>query len=69
MSKVKDICKEALEDVDEEKLQIQVDKIDKESFKKLSELVDENLVKTKPAQKRQKTDWFFCLPIKKFVGI
>ena len=48
VSKVKDICKEALEDVDEEKLQIQVDKIDKESFKKLSDLVDENLVKTKP---------------------
>ena len=33
VQKVKDICKDALEDVDAEKLQIQVDRIDKNSFK------------------------------------
>ena len=39
------MCEDALEDVDEEKLHIQVDKIDKKSFLKLEELVEENLVK------------------------
>ena len=32
VKKVKDLCSEALEDVDSEKLHIQVDKIDKKSF-------------------------------------
>ena len=61
VTKVKEICKDALEDVDAEKLHIQVDKIDSESFKKLVELVDENLIKAgnssnKNGSKRQKTD-------------
>ena len=43
---VKNRCKDALEDVDSEKLHIQVDKIDKDSFDALSKLVDENLVKS-----------------------
>ena len=49
---VKNRCKDALEDVDSEKLHIQVDKIDKESFEALSKLVDENLVK--PTSKNNK---------------
>ena len=44
--KVKELCSEALEDVDAEKLHIQVDKIDKRSFTALQTLVDENLVKS-----------------------
>ena len=35
VKKVKDICPQALEDVDENKLHIKVDEIDKESFEKL----------------------------------
>ena len=54
---VKNRCKDALEDVDSEKLHIQVDKIDKESFEALSKLVDENLVKpTSKNNKRQRTE-------------
>ena len=45
--KVKELCSDALEDVDAEKLHIQVDKIDKRSFGQLQTLVDENLVKGK----------------------
>lgn len=45
--KVKEICPDALEDVDSEKLHIQVDKIDKTGFTKLSKLVDDNLIKSK----------------------
>ena len=52
VKKIKEKCKEALEDVDAEKLHIQVDKIDKESFEVLSKLVDDNLVKSKNANKR-----------------
>ena len=44
--KVKEICNDALEDVDAERLYIQVDKIDKKSFTTLQTLVDENLVKS-----------------------
>lgn len=44
--KVKELCSDALEDVDAEKLHIQVDKIDKRSFTALQTLVDENLVKS-----------------------
>ena len=44
--KVKEVCSDALEDVDAEKLHIQVDKIDKRSFTALQTLVDENLVKS-----------------------
>ena len=44
--KIKEACADALEDVDAEKLHIQVDKIDKKSFAQLSTLVDENLVKS-----------------------
>lgn len=45
--KIKEICSDALEDVDAEKLHIQVDKIDKRSFGQLTTLVDDNLVKSK----------------------
>ena len=43
VKKVKEICPNALEDVDEQKLHIKVDDIDKDSFDKLDALVDENL--------------------------
>ena len=56
VKKVKELCKEALEDVDAEKLHIQGDKIGKDHFGQLSKLVDENLVKTKSGTKRQKTE-------------
>ena len=46
VKKVKELCADALEDVDAEKLHIQVDKIDKKSFDNLTKLVDENLVKS-----------------------
>lgn len=39
--KVRELCREALEDVDEEKLHIQVDRINRGTFTKLSALVDE----------------------------
>ena len=44
--RIKEICPDALEDVDAEKLHIQVDKIDKRSFTQLTSLVDDNLVKS-----------------------
>mmetsp|Transcript_17466 Transcript_17466/g.29392 ORF Transcript_17466/g.29392 Transcript_17466/m.29392 type:complete len:262 (-) Transcript_17466:44-829(-) len=44
---VKSLCPDALEDVDDEKLHIQVDKLDKKSFLKLEQLVEENLQKKK----------------------
>lgn len=53
---VRSKCRDALEDVDSEKLHIQVDKIDKESFEVLSKLVDDNLVKSGKSNKRQKTE-------------
>ena len=64
VTRVKELCKDALEDVDAEKLHIQVDKIDSESFRKLVDLVDENLVKgaqsqsknKDPSSKRQRTE-------------
>jgi len=43
VKQVKALCPDALEDVDDEKLHIQVDKLDKKSFKALEELVEENL--------------------------
>lgn len=45
VKQVKNICPDALEDVDDEKLHIQVDKLDKKSFNTLEALVEENLVK------------------------
>lgn len=45
--KVKECCPDALEDIDAEKLHIQVDKIEKKSFEVLLKLVDDNLVKSK----------------------
>lgn len=48
VKKVKELCSDALEDVDDEKLHIQVDKLDKKSFKLLEELVEENLIKKVP---------------------
>ena len=46
VKKVKEVCPTALEDVDDQKLHIKVDDIDKESFEKLDKLVDENLHKS-----------------------
>jgi hypothetical protein len=43
VKKCKELCPDALEDVDAEKLHIKVDFIDKESFDKLDQLVEENL--------------------------
>lgn len=43
VKKCKDLCPQAIEDVDSEKLHIKVDMIDKVSFDSLSTLVDENL--------------------------
>jgi hypothetical protein len=51
VKQVKIVCPEALEDVDDEKLHIQVDKLDKKAFAQLEALVEENLVK-----KSQKAD-------------
>ena len=51
VKKVKDICPNALEDVDDQKLHIKVDDIDKESFDKLDALVDENLKTSKDIAK------------------
>jgi hypothetical protein len=51
-----------LEDVDDEKLHIQVDKLDKKSFQQLEKLVEENLVKKKkkedeePSRKKMKVE-------------
>lgn len=50
VKKVKDICPQALEDVDEQKLHIKVDEIDKEAFEKLEVLVDDNLKTGKPTE-------------------
>ncbi len=58
VKKVKDLCPKALEDVDEQKLHIKVDDIDKESFEKLDALVDENLSKattSNAAETRKRT--------------
>lgn len=41
VTRVKELCKDALEDVDADKLHIQVDKIDNDSFYRLAELVDD----------------------------
>lgn len=41
--KVKELCKDALEDVDNEKLHIKVDALSKENFAKLESLVDYHL--------------------------
>ncbi|CDW88525.1 bromodomain containing protein [Stylonychia lemnae] len=46
VKKVKELCPKALEDVDDQKLHIKVDEIDKDSFEKLDQLVDENLGKS-----------------------
>lgn len=59
VKQVKSVCPDALEDVDDEKLHIQVDKLDKKAFAQLEALVEENLVKKsqkseEPAKKRQK---------------
>lgn len=43
VKKCKELCPDVLEDVDAEKLHIKVDAIDKESFEKLTKLVEENL--------------------------
>ena len=63
VKQVKSTCPEALEDVDDEKLHIQVDKLDKKSFQALEALVEENLVKKtrpnlseEPSKKRQKAE-------------
>lgn len=45
VKRINKICKDALEDVDEDKLHIEVDRIDKASFGQLSTLVDECLSK------------------------
>eukprot|EP00347_Sterkiella_histriomuscorum_P019573 403341119 len=45
VKKVKEVCPKALEDVDDQKLHIKVDEIDKDSFEQLDKLVDENLGK------------------------
>lgn len=58
VKKVKDLCPKALEDVDEQKLHIKVDDIDKDSFDKLDALVDENLSKatsSNAAETRKRT--------------
>lgn len=54
VKKVKEICPDALEDVDSEKLHIKVDVIGKDNFEKLESLVDENLLEV--PKKRQKTN-------------
>ena len=46
VKRVKEVCPQALEDVDDQKLHIKVDDIEKDAFDKLDALVDENL-KTK----------------------
>ena len=46
VKQVKALCPDALEDVDDEKLHIQVDKIDRKNFEKLDALVEENLKKS-----------------------
>ncbi len=60
VKKVKELCPDALEDVDNEKLHIKVDSLSKDNFSKLESLVDENLIvkdkSLEPATKRQKTD-------------
>ena len=61
VKQVKSVCPDALEDVDDEKLHIQVDKLDKKAFAQLEALVEENLVKKsqkseEPAKKRQKQE-------------
>jgi hypothetical protein len=43
VKKCKEICPNALEDVDSEKLHIKVDSIDKTSFDTLDQLVEDNL--------------------------
>ena len=53
VKKVKDICPQALEDVDENKLHIKVDEIDKESFEKLDQLVEDNLKVGKAGDKKK----------------
>ena len=53
VKRVKDICPQALEDVDEQKLHIKVDEIDKESFEKLDSLVEDNLKTGKAAEKKK----------------
>ena len=53
VKKVKDICPQALEDVDENKLHIKVDEIDKESFEKLDQLVEDNLKVGKTGDKKK----------------
>ena len=45
VKQVQSLCPDALEDVDDEKLHIQVDKLDKKSFTSLDQLVEDNLVK------------------------
>ena len=50
---VKDGCNKAIEDIDETKLQIKVDSLDKDTFEKAKELVDICL-KAEPPTKRQK---------------
>ena len=45
VKQVKSLCPDALEDVDDEKLHIQVDKLDPKSFSALDALVEENLIK------------------------
>jgi len=50
VKKVKDICPQALEDVDDQKLHIKVDEIDKDAFDKLESLVDDNLKPGKPGE-------------------
>ena len=47
VKRVKEICPQALEDVNDEKLHIKVDDIEREAFEKLDLLVDENLKTTK----------------------
>jgi hypothetical protein len=47
VKRVKEICPQALEDVNEEKLHIKVDDIEKDAFEKLDLLVDENLKPSK----------------------
>ena len=46
VKKVKELCPDALEDVDTEKLHIKVDQIDMTNFSALELLVDENLNKS-----------------------
>ena len=58
VKKCKELCPDVLEDVDSEKLHIKVDAIDKDSFEKLTKLVEDNLNSktTDSGRKRQKTD-------------